>query len=309
MNPTTKNKVIIDTDPGHDDAMALMLACKSPELEVLAVTTVAGNSTIENTTRNAQFVLDFIGRSDITIFSGSSKPLRRDLVQAVAHGKSGLEGVDPTNDSQLTGHAVDRMLALIRSNPNEVTLITLGPMTNVAQAIKKDPDTMKLVKEIVSMGGAIDMPGNTNRVAEFNIFVDPEAADIVMSFPVPKSLIPLDACNRVQMQLDDFRRVSNKPLRTLLVRMVTPYIENIGKDTGIKAALMYDPLTVFFVLQPSSCRVENLNIQVETRGVITRGMTVNDKRLVTDGALPNVKVVKFIEPEDFIGRFISALSQ
>ena len=309
MTTMKRTKVIIDTDPGHDDAMALMLACKSPELEVLAVTTVAGNSTIENTTRNARFILDFIGRNDIPVFSGASKPLKRDLVQAVVHGKSGLEGIDPTNASNLTGDAVERMLEIIRSSPDEITLVTLGPMTNVAQAIRNDPQTMSQLKQVISMGGAIDVPGNMNRVAEFNIFVDPEAADIVMRFPVKKTLIPLDACNQVPMQLEDFRRVSNVPLRGLLERMIVPYIENIGLDTGIKAALMYDPLTVFFLLRPESCRAKDCNVQIETKGEVTRGMTVVDKRLITDGVEPNVKVVNFIESRGFIGRFIDAMSR
>lgn len=309
MTITKCSKVIIDTDPGHDDAMALMLACKSPELEILAVTTVAGNSTIENTTRNARFVLDFIGRNDIPVFSGASKPLARDLIQAVVHGKSGLEGVDPTNDSNITGDAVEQILEIVRLNPNEITLITLGPMTNVAQAIRKDPQAMSKLRQIVSMGGAIDVPGNMNRVAEFNIFVDPEAADIVMRFQVPKVLVSLDACNQVQMQLEDFRRVANVPLRGLLERMIVPYIENIGLDTGIKAALMYDPLTVFFLLRPESCRAKDCNVQIETKGGITRGMTVVDKRLVTDGAEPNVKVVNFIESRDFIEGFIDAMGR
>lgn len=308
MTTTKRTKVIIDTDPGHDDAMALMLACKSPELEVLAVTTVAGNSTIENTTRNARFILDFIGRNDIPVFSGASKPLARDLIQAVVHGKSGLEGIDPTNASNLTGDAVERMLEIIHSNPNEITLVTLGPLTNIAQAIQKDPRVMSQLKQIVSMGGAIDAPGNMNRVAEFNIFVDPEAADIVMRFQVPKVLVTLDACNQVQMQLEDFRRVANVPLRGLLERMIVPYIENIGNDTGIKAALMYDPLTVFFLLQPESCRTSDCNVQIETKGEVTRGMTVVDKRLITDGVEPNVKVVNFIVSQDFISRFIATLS-
>lgn len=301
-------KVIIDTDPGHDDAMALMLACKSPELEILAITTVCGNSTIENTTRNAQYILDFIGRSDIPVYSGADKPLTRGLIRAVVHGTSGLEGVDPQNKAKMTGDAVQQILQLVKENPEEITLVTLGPLTNIAQAIKKDPDTMRLVKQIVSMGGAIEVAGNMNRVAEFNIFVDPEAADIVMRFPVPKVLVPLDACNHVQMNLEDFKQIADSALRELLVKMMRPYIANTYKDAGVAAALMYDPLTVFYLLQSESCQIKQYDVQVETKGEITRGMTVADRRLVTDGSAPNVTVVTDIAAKDFVGRFLGALN-
>lgn len=301
-------KVIIDTDPGHDDAMALMLACKSVELEVLAVTTVAGNSTIENTTRNARFILDQIGASSVPVYSGAARPLRRELVQAVVHGESGLEGIDPGNIPDLTDDAPDQILRIIEENPKDVTIVTIGPLTNIALAIQKDPKTMSLVKQIVSMGGAIEVAGNKNRVAEFNIFVDPEAADIVMRFPVPKTLVPLDACNHVQMKLDDFEHIKDVALRPLLLKMVRPYIANLAKDAGVKAALMYDPLTVFYLLQPESCTTKLYNIQIETTSELTRGMTVADRRAVTDGLAPNATVVADIQAADFVKRFVDSLN-
>lgn len=301
-------KIIIDTDPGHDDAMALMLACKSAEFDVLAVTTVCGNSIIENTTRNARFVLDFIGRSDIPVYSGAAKPLRRELIQAVVHGASGLDGINPTNDPELTEDAADRILSLVGSNPNEVTIVTLGPLTNIAQAIQNDPETMRLTKEIVSMGGAIDVAGNKNRVAEFNIFVDPEAADVVMRFPVKKTLVPLDACNHVLMQMQDVARIKDAPLRDLLNKMLAPYIANLEKDVGEKGALMYDPLTLFYLLRPHSCESREQNVLIETKGEISRGMTVVDKRKINDGKTPNATVVTNIASQDFIDCFVRTLS-
>ena len=301
-------KIIIDTDPGHDDVMALMLACRSAEFNILAVTTVCGNSTLENVTRNAQFILDFLGRKDIPVYSGAEKPLERELIQAVVHGASGLDGIDPTNEAVLTGDAVDQILRLVKSNPNEVTVVALGPLTNVALAIQKDPQTMMLVKEIVMMGGAINVAGNKNRVAEFNIFVDPEAADIAMRFPAKKTLIPLDACNHVLMQLQDVARIKDAPLRNLLNKMLKPYIANLAKDTGLKGALMYDVLTIFYLLQPTSCQTEMHSVLVETKGEITRGMTVVDKRKVTDGMDANVTVVMNIKSQDFIECFVETLS-
>jgi inosine-uridine nucleoside N-ribohydrolase len=301
-------KIIIDTDPGQDDAMALMLACKSPKFNILAVTTVCGNSTIENTTRNARFILNFLGREDIPVYSGAEKPVSRDLVQAVIHGSSGLEGVDPVNESTLTGNAMEQMLRLIKTNPGEITIFALGPLTNIALAIQQDPSTMRLVKEIVIMGGAIDVPGNMNRVAEFNIFVDPDAADIVMRSSIVKTLVPLDVCDYIYMQIEDIERVKDNRLRTLLADMLKPYIANLEKDSGVKAALMYDPLTIFYALQPESCQTVKWHILVETKGEVTRGMTVVDKRRVSDGLKPNATVVTHIKSNDFIEYFIQTLN-
>src|SRR3989344_4117202 len=163
-----KIPVIIDTDPGHDDALAIMLAIKSDMFDIKAITTVAGNSTIENTTRNARYILNLLDREDIPVYSGAEKPLERKLIKAVVHGRSGLEGIDPKNEPRLTNDAVEKMISIVKDN-SEITIVTLGPLTNIALAIKKNPGIMKKVKEIITMGGAIKVPGNKNRVAEFNI--------------------------------------------------------------------------------------------------------------------------------------------
>jgi purine nucleosidase len=305
---TATQKILIDTDPGHDDAMALLLACKSPELDILAITTVAGNSTIENTTRNTRFILEQIGEYNIPVYSGAARPLKRDLVQAVVHGESGLDGIDPQNAPNLTNDASEQILRIVKENPKDVTILTIGPLTNIAQAIQKDPQTMCLAKRIISMGGAIEVAGNKNRVAEFNIFVDPEAADIVLQLPVPKTFVPLDACNHVQMSFTDFKQIRDPALRSLLMRMARPYIANLSQDVGIEAALMYDPLTVFYALQPESCVTRLYNIQIETMSELTRGMTVADRRKVTDGSIPNVTVVTNIEAGAFVKRFVGTLN-
>jgi purine nucleosidase len=304
-----KRKILIDTDPGHDDAMALMLAVASPELDVLAVTTVCGNSTIENVTRNARYVLAALGRSDIPVYSGAARPLRRKLIQAVVHGESGLAGIDPTIDVSLSSDAVERMLALIKANPGTITLVAIGPLTNVAQAIKKDPQTIALLAELIIMGGAIAAPGNKNRVAEFNMFVDPEAAAIVMDFPVKKTLVPLDACNHVQMYMDDVALLHESPAKTMLAAMFGPYIAGLQADEGTSGALMYDVLTIFYLLDPAACLTADYNIQVETTSELTRGMTVADRRKVPDGALPNATVVMDVDSDVVIDTFISALNK
>jgi purine nucleosidase len=303
-----KRKIIIDTDPGHDDVMAIMLAVKSNLFDIQAITTVCGNSSIANTTRNARFVLEVLNRTDIPVFSGARIPLKRPLIKAVVHGKSGLDGIDPTNKPMLTGNAVDKILSIVKANPNKITIVALGPLTNIALAILKDPSTMMKVKEIVIMGGAVKVPGNKNRVAEFNIFVDPEAADTIFSFPVRKTLVPLDACNHVKLSLNDFRVIKNPTLRAVLLKMVKPYINNIAKDEGVKAAMMYDPLTVYYLLNPKVARVYKCNIAIETKGELTRGMTVADLRTKTQEN-ENVTVVEYISKNEFRNDFIEILSR
>jgi len=288
--------IIIDTDPGHDDALAIMLALKSG-LEVRAVTTVAGNAPIERTTTNARFILGLL-HSEVPVYSGATKPLVRELRTAVVHGKSGLDGLDPTNPPGLTGDAAERIIELVKRE--EITIIALGPLTNIAAAIRKDPATMRRVKELRIMGGAVRVPGNMSPVAEFNIFVDPDAAKIVFDFPIKKVLVPLDACNHVQLQLNDFERIKG-PLRDPVLKMMRPYIENTAAHQGVHAALMYDPLTVFSLLDQSYVS-EELAIKVETSDEL-RGKTVE-----TSGE-PNTTVIFHFSAERFTAALIDALSR
>lgn len=298
-------KYIIDTDPGIDDAMAIMLAVKAG-LDIVALTTVAGNSTIEHTTRNARYVLDLLNRNDIPVYSGSAKPLKRDLTLGVVHGINGLEGIDQKSPVRLTHNAIEKILGIVSTN-KEITIIALGPLTNIAKAIQKDPKAMSKIKEIVIMGGAIRVPGNKNRVAEFNMFVDPEAADIVLKFPIKKTLIPLDACNRVNMRLSDFQKIKGE-LKKNIMRIAKPYMNNIYREEGVYSAVMYDPLTVYYVLKPRACIIRKYDILVETKGDLTRGMTVADLRNKPErknmiDVVEKVSTVKF--KKDFIG-YLSA---
>lgn len=301
---TKIQEIIIDTDPGYDDALALMLAIKSEMFKIHAITTVAGNTTIENTTRNARYILSLLKREDIPVYSGAEKPLIRDLLQSKVHGESGLGGILPQNEANLTYDAVEKLISIIEKNPNKLKLVTLGPLTNVAKAIEQNSELMSHVQEIVIMGGAIRVPGNANRVAEFNIFVDPEAADIVFRFPVKKTLIPLDACMNVKMRVSDFERIKDPLLREPIVSMMTVCIKLISEKDGIDdAAQMYDPLTVYSLIKPSACKKMDYHISIETKGEITRGMTVADLRKKRKET-PNVTVVEWISEKSFKEDFI-----
>jgi non-specific riboncleoside hydrolase len=302
-----KNKpiVIIDTDPGHDDALAIMLLIKSKKADVKAITTVAGNVDIQKTTNNARFILDLL-RSKIPIFSGSEKPLHRKSVFANVHGTSGMAGANITKKEKLNGKAVDKIIEIVRNNPYKITLLTIGPQTNIAKAFVKDPELPKLVKEIVIMGGAINVPGNKSRVAEFNIFVDPDAAKIVFDSPVKKVAIPLDICNETPLFLSDFQKIQGD-LQKPILAMMKHFIKGIAKFENFKGALVYDALAAYYLINPKSFGLEKMDIRIETKGELTIGMSVAEKRAWVEKK-NNVYVATKIDREKFIKDFIQIFS-
>lgn len=296
-------KLIIDTDAGHDDVLAMMLLIKSRRFDILGITTVAGNSTIENATRNAVFTLDLLKSRQIPIFSGSAKPLKRELVQAVVHGKSGLDGVDTSKTKfTLTNDAHTQIIKIVRSNPYNITLLTLGPLTNLARAFLTDPLLPPLIKEVVIMGGAIDVCGNKNRVAEFNMFVDPEAADIVFKSNVKKVLIPLDPCNNIILHQSDFENLKGSALYLPIRKMMDKFIEGIEKYEGVSGALVYDPIAAYYLLNNSAFQYLFMDIVVETKGDYTSGMTIVEKRITAE-KLYNVNVIVKVDRNKFISEF------
>ncbi|MCL5011245.1 MAG: nucleoside hydrolase [Patescibacteria group bacterium] len=304
-----KNKIIIDTDPGHDDAMALLMLFAVPQIEILAITTVAGNSTIENTTRNAKYILNLAKKEHIPLYAGASKPIERDLIKANVHGISGLDGsgaeslpLEPTIDE-----ASDKIIEIVKQDPKEITLLTLGPLTNIAKAFLKDPSLPKMIKQVIIMGGAITVPGNKNRVAEFNFFVDPEAAKIIFDSEVEKVLIPLDACNDIILPENAIREIGQSGLiGKTLSKMLIPYIENLKKFDGIAGALMYDPLAAYYLINPDAFQLEEMDIKIETNGEYTFGMSVAERRIAASKN-PNVKVAVKIDGQKFIEDFINLI--
>ena len=305
----TNKKIIIDADPGHDDMLAMLLMLAAPSVNVLAVTTVAGNSTIQNVTNNARFILDLADDSGTPLYSGATAPLVREQTLAVVHGESGLDGASVQKQVQLDGLAVEKIIELVRRNPNEISLLILGPQTNIAQAIQEDPQTMKLVREFVIMGGAFDVPGNKNRVAEFNICVDPEAAAIVADFEVPKVYIPLDVCNDIQIPLEAFERINNDVIRKELLSALQPFIENIQvDDMETRGALVYDALAAYYLIKPKVCETRDDALVVETRGEYTFGMTLVDKRPISKKNSNNATIVTKIPEQQFVDDFFAVLN-
>ncbi len=281
-------KIIIDTDPGQDDAVAILLALASPELDVLGVTAVAGNVPLHLTEKNARIICELAGRTDISVFAGADAPLKRTLVTAEhVHGKTGLDGPalpDPTM-SLSDGHAVDFIIDRLRTEPEgSITLVPMGPLTNVAMAFARAPDIVPRVAEIVLMGGAYFEVGNITPAAEFNIYVDPEAAEIVFKSGVPMVVMPLDVTHKAlttRPRVDAFGALGNEAGR--IVAAWTDFFERFDKEKyGSEGAPLHDPCTIAYLLRPDLFSGRSINVEIETQSDLTRGMTVADWWRITD---------------------------
>ena len=286
---TTPRKIIIDTDPGQDDAVAILLALASPdEFQVLGITAVAGNVPLRLTERNARIICELAGRPDIKVFAGCDAPLRRKLVTAEhVHGKTGLDGpqlLDPVMPLQ-EQHAVDFIIETLRREPAEqVTLCPLGPLTNIAAAFQKAPDIVSRVRQIVLMGGAYFEVGNITPAAEFNIYVDPEAADIVFKSGAPLVVLPLDVTHKAltnRKRVEAFRALGTEPGR--MVAEWTDFFERFDMQKyGSEGAPLHDPCVIAYLLRPDLFTGRHINVAIETQSELTLGMTVADWWGVTD---------------------------
>ncbi|MDR6755013.1 purine nucleosidase [Mycoplana sp. BE70] len=282
-----------------------MLALGSPdELDVLGITTVAGNVPLTLTARNARILCELCGRPDAKVFAGADAPLVRPLVTAEhVHGKTGLDGpdLDEPNMPLQAMHAVDYIVDTLRSEPaGTVTLCTLGPLTNVALALQKAPDIAGRVAEIVMMGGGFFEGGNITPAAEFNIYVDPEAADIVFRAGVPIVMMPLDVTHKVltlKTRVEKLRAIGSRPA-IALVEMLEFFerfdVEKYGSDGGP----LHDPTVIAYLLRPELFDGRVCNVAIETASELTAGMTVVDWWQVTDRK-PNARVMRDVDSHGF----------
>jgi purine nucleosidase len=273
-------KIILDCDPGHDDALAIMLAHGCPEIELLAITTVAGNQTLDKTTLNARRVCTVAGITDVPVARGCAQPLVRELVTAGhIHGQSGLDGPtwpDPAIP-EAGIHAVDLIIDLIMASPGEITLVPTGPLTNVAVALRKEPQIADRVHEVVLMGGSFTR-GNTTPAAEFNIYVDPEAAATVFTAPWPVTMVGLDLTHQALATDDVMARIATlaTPLSAIIIELLRFYGRTSRNEQGWAAPPVHDPCAVARVAQPALIDVRSAYVAVETAGQLTAGMTVVD---------------------------------
>jgi len=310
----TPRKIIIDTDPGQDDAAAIMLALASPEIEVLGVTAVAGNVPLHLTERNARMVTEICGRGDIKVYAGADKPLTRKLVTAEhVHGKTGLDGVDlfePARPIEPV-HAVDFIIETLRHEPaGTVTLCPLGPLTNIATVIERAPDVAERIKEIVLMGGGFFEGGNITPSAEFNIYVDPEAAGIVFRAGVPITMMPLDVTHKVlttKVRVERLRANGNRA--SVVMADMLEFFERFDEEKyGTDGGPLHDPTVIAWLIDPGMFTGRRCNVEIETGSELTLGATVVDWWKVT-GRSENAFVVRDVDADRFFDLLIERLGR
>jgi purine nucleosidase len=319
-------RVIIDTDPGTDDAMAIVLALNSPEFRVEALTVVAGNVVAEQGLENALKIVSLADRCDIPVAAGARHPLNQKLITAEFwHGKNGLADIElPASKCKADPRfGPDLIIELIHKYPHEITLIPVGPLTNIALAVSKDPSIASLVKEVVIMGGSIS-GGNVNAAAEANIYNDPEAAAIVFKAGWPSlTMVGSDIGERTlftQHQLEELQSAHGP--QSDFIAGIAKYLVGLAKKYGDIGTAMYDPLAVGVALDPSIVTTQALHVDVETRGEFTRGETVANRkgyvernvlhrdRYVIEGldpVEPNAKVCVGVNASRFLELFVNRI--
>jgi purine nucleosidase len=311
-----RRKVIIDCDPGQDDAVALFLALSSPdELDVLGITTVAGNVPLELTQRNARMMCDIARRRDMAVYAGCDRPMQIDPITAeYIHGNTGIDGVDvfePETPLQ-EQHAVDFIIeTLLDAEDESVTLVPTGPMTNIATAIRREPAVLDRVEHIVAMGGAMREGGNRSPSAEFNVLADPHAADVVYNCGRPVTAMGLDVTHQVLSTRERVARILalGNPVAEATAGMLSFFHRYDTKKYGTEGAPLHDPCTVAWLLRPELFKTRRCNVSVEKESQLTIGHTAVDFWHVTDRPL-NVDWTYEVDADGFydllierIGRF------
>jgi purine nucleosidase len=306
-------RVILDTDPGVDDALAILLALGSPELHVLGVSVVSGNVELAHCVRNALRTLRLAGRGDIPVHAGAPRPLSREPVRADrVHGQDGLgdAGVPDAGRAADSEDAVGFLVRALRAEPGAITLVATGPLTNLALAERQSPGVLKQAREVIVMGGAVREQGNATPVGEFNFVADPHAAREVVGAGANLTLVPLDATHRCLLSEETFRR-RIEPLRT-------PVSDFIARTTvlcraymkiveGIEGFHLHDPLAVGVGIDPTFCETEVMRLDVETEGALTAGQVVADRRLLLDERLlngSNVRACVGVDRRRFVAFFL-----
>ncbi len=279
-------RIILDTDPGIDDAMAVLLALRSRELKVEAITTVAGNVPVELGTENARKLADLAGRSDVIIAKGASRPLQRMLSTAEAiHGENGLGGValPPPRIGLDKRHAVEVIHDLVEAHPGQITLVPVGPLTNIAMALLQYPELAGKVREIILMGGSVGA-GNATPAAEANIYHDAEAARVVFESGIPILMVDLTACAQARLTRADAARLreSADPVAQFVAAIAEPYLK-FAERFGPGGAAIHDALAVGIAIDPLIAKtVKRVHVDIETRGEFTYGATVTNQGLTTE---------------------------
>ncbi len=311
-------RVIIDTDPGIDDTAAIFCALTSGALQVEALTTVFGNVEVEQTTRNALILLEVAGRSDIPVYQGTARPLIREPNFAkFIHGENGLGDIEiaPPSSMPAPGGAVEAIISRIMNAPGDITLIALGPLTNLALALTLEPRAARNLRELILMGGAVCTWGNVTPAASANLYNDPEAASIVYRAGVPMVQVGLDVCRPTVISHADLARIreADTPMGRFLLRM-TPFIEQAYRKRGVKVVLegrgvqYNDIVCIAYAVKPDMFKTENLYVEIETHGAVTIGETVADFE-GRWGKKPNTRVCLSVDARGVAELFTECLSR
>lgn len=281
--PLNTQPIILDTDPGVDDALAIMLALGSSELNVMGICTVSGNVPLNTGTRNAQGLLQLLDCPEIPVFAGADLPLKRDPVFATeVHGESGMgQAVLPEPSRDVKGDAVEFLVQTLSDQPGEITIIAVGPLTNLALVEQRQPGTLQKAKQVIVMGGAIAETGNSTPVAEFNFYADPHAAHTVVHSGAALLIVPLDATRQVKLSETDIEN-QIAPMKTVASQFVVDAVQNVFalyRQLGREPIVyLHDPLAVGAAIAPELLRAETLYIDIETTGDLTLGQVVTDRR-------------------------------
>ena len=303
-------RIIIDTDPGVDDALAFLLALASPEVKLEALTTTQGNVTVDKATRNALSILELGRASHIPVAAGSMLPLVGPLrASAYVHGESGI-GESKLPEAQakpVSQHAVDFLIERVLAEPNEISIFPIAPMTNIAMAIRKEPKFAKAVKELVIMGGAILESGNVTPQAEFNIFVDPHAAHIVFHSGIPITLIPLDVTHKCLLKQEHIDRLLkiNSPIPGFIRDALEVYLK-FSYEHGFEGSALHDPLTLATIIAPALLTLKEYYVDVDISGGVSMGKTFADIFDITKKPV-NMKVAMDVRGDDFVELFLQRM--
>lgn len=304
-------RVVLDTDPGIDDALAILLALASPEVDLAAVTVTGGNCSLEQGVRNGLDVLALGRGSHIPLARGVALPLIRPPFTAPeTHGFTGLgyASLPPSSAAPVAEHAVDLLIREIMAHPGEVTLVAVAPLTNVALALRKEPRIIEAVREVIIMGGALRADGNTTPLAEFNVYVDPHAAHMVLHSGMPITMIPWDITRDIRLAQSDIDRLMQRPaaIPQFIADATRFYIEFHLTYFGYAACSINDPAALALAFLPDLARLESVYVDVEIASAVTMGKTVADFVKLTSHA-PNVKVVTEFDGPRFIELFLDRM--
>ena len=304
-------RILIDTDPGVDDALTFLLALASPEIKLEALTITQGNVTVEKGTRNALATLEFLNASHIPVAQGTSLPMVGPLLASeLVHGASGLGNTDlpEPKTKPVSQHAIDYLIERFLTEPGEISLFAIGPLTNVALAIRKEPRFTKAVKEMIIMGGSIREGGNITPQAEFNVYADPHAAHVVFHSGIPITLIPLDVTHKCMLMAEHIQELKKhgSSVSRFISDAVTPYVNFTEHKTGVKGCALHDPLTLATIIAPELLTLEEHYVEVDISTGPSMGSTFADFYGNT-GKPANMKVALDVRGEEFVELFLKRM--